>query len=434
MSIKKIFSQIGFSFAMVHKYAKLAFYISFISKLVSTSKVYLFAWLNKKLLDNLAIALSSKESAAQLLLPLLSIILFNWLAVLAYNALDSLFKYLTACSMMKYNITTNHILYNKLSSIDMAYYDSPKENDKIKHAFKDMTGIVAVYEASLNIISSFVSFVIALQIVISFNWIVAAIIIAVLIPSFFINKYLSIENYKMDEEMTSFNRKIEYFASVFFSQSIAQDIRIWDISKFFLEKHFKLSVERNDKKKAWSKKTTKIDLIHSTIVGLINGALNLYILYEIIVSRMTIGDYTYYSSITSNLRQSLQSCIEKINDLYISCVKVSNHRAFINSRNVVATSGTEEIPSGNLQIEFVNVSFVYPNSNQKVLDNLNFSFDLGQKIAFSGINGAGKTTIIKLLLRFYDPTDGVILLNGKDIRFYDIKKYRRLFSVMFQKS
>lgn len=432
MNIKKIFSQIGFSFATVHKHAKMAFYISFLSKIISTSKVYLFAWLNKKLLDNLSIALLSKESATQLLLPLLYIILFNWLAVLVYNALDNFFNYLTTCSMMKYNIITNHILYSKLSTIDMAYYDSPKENDKIKHAFKDMTGIVSVYESSLNIISSFISFVIALQIVASFNWIIATIIIAVLIPSFFINKYLSIENYKMDEEMTSFNRKIEYFASMFFNQSIAQDIRIWDISKFFLRKHLKLSEERNDRKKDWSKKNTKIDLVHSTIVGLINGALNLFILYEIIVLRMTIGDYTYYSSITSNLRQSLQSCIEKINDLYISCVKVSNHRAFINSRNLVITSGTEEIPSDNMQIEFLNVSFVYPNSNQKVLDNLNFSFGLGQKIAFSGINGAGKTTIIKLLLRFYDPTDGVILLNGKDIKSYDIKKYRKLFSVMFQ--
>jgi len=432
MTIKNIFSQIKFSIQLVHKHAKVAFYMSIISKLLSTSRIYVFAWINRSMLNELAIALSVKDATSNILLPLIELILVNWILSIAYDFAEKILGYFTTGSIMQYSISMNHILYHKLSNIDISNYDSPKERDNVQHAFQDMSGIASIFDTSLNIVFAFVSFVIAFQIVFSFNWIICLLVILILLPSFFIKKRISMANYKMERELTSINRKIEYYAGNFFHPTAAQDMRIFDLKNLLLKKHYELSIERNEKKKKLIKKNTKIELIYSSIIGMINGALNIYILFEIIFSKMAVGDFTYYSSITSNLRQSVEFCMSNINEMIIACTKVANHREFMAASNKVVSTGKRKIPSNNLVFEFKNVSFSYPNSKELVLNNLSFTFDFKQKIAFAGINGAGKTTIIKLLLRFYDPTEGAILLNGINIKEYDIGEYRKIFSIMFQ--
>ncbi len=104
----------------------------------------------------------------------------------------------------------------------------------------------------------------------------------------------------------------------------------------------------------------------------------------------------------------------------------------ISNNRYAGTIPLEKRDDGEYEIEFRNVSFHYPNSDVMVLSHVNEKLTLGQKMAIVGKNGAGKSTFIKLLCRLYDPTEGEILLNGVDIRYYDYKEYSALFSVVFQ--
>lgn len=90
------------------------------------------------------------------------------------------------------------------------------------------------------------------------------------------------------------------------------------------------------------------------------------------------------------------------------------------------------IPKSDLEIEFRNVSFTYPTSDRQILHNVSFKIQPCEKVALVGLNGAGKSTIIKLMLRLYDPTGGEILVNGVNIKNYDIHEYRKNFGVVFQ--
>ena len=93
---------------------------------------------------------------------------------------------------------------------------------------------------------------------------------------------------------------------------------------------------------------------------------------------------------------------------------------------------TEKRSDRKYEVEFRNVSFKYPNSDNWVLKNVNVKFELGKRLAIVGQNGSGKSTFIKLLIRLYDPNEGQILLNGIDIKKYNYKDYLKIFSVVFQ--
>ena len=132
------------------------------------------------------------------------------------------------------------------------------------------------------------------------------------------------------------------------------------------------------------------------------------------------------------IKGSIDISLVNVSTFMVNIKKAENYFEFMNMKNEVV-SGTNEVPAMKT-IEFVNVSFSYPDSNTLVLRNLNFSFNSGEKVALAGLNGAGKSTIIKLLFRLYDPTSGVILYNGIDIKSFDVNAYRRQFAAMLQDS
>ena len=112
-------------------------------------------------------------------------------------------------------------------------------------------------------------------------------------------------------------------------------------------------------------------------------------------------------------------------------IRITNFNKFLEWESLLKPCGTKK-PESYFTIEFRDVSFQYPGSNKYVLENLNFSINSNEKVALVGKNGAGKSTIIKLILRYYDPTTGKILINGTDIKEYDIEILRKQFTVMFQ--
>ena len=153
---------------------------------------------------------------------------------------------------------------------------------------------------------------------------------------------------------------------------------------------------------------------------------------SILEGQLLVGDFVRYTGLIGQLLTSMYSAIRYLSDLNDARVKIKNYVKLLNWETSVEKSGASLVPDGPLNFEFRHVSFSYLDHLPKVLTDVTFSFTDKEKIALVGQNGSGKSTIIKLLMRFYDPTEGEILLNGKNLKEYDLRSLRRCFSTLFQ--
>jgi ABC-type multidrug transport system fused ATPase/permease subunit len=148
-----------------------------------------------------------------------------------------------------------------------------------------------------------------------------------------------------------------------------------------------------------------------------------------------IGDYNLYTGALGAITTAVNTIIGLSAGIYEGTLFIDNLISFMNEKQtVVPLTETPEVLHRNTShtIEFQNVSFRYPGTTRDVIKNVNLTIRPGDTVVLVGLNGAGKTTLIKLLTRLYDPTEGRILLDGKDIREYDPKEVYAMFGIIFQ--
>jgi len=160
-----------------------------------------------------------------------------------------------------------------------------------------------------------------------------------------------------------------------------------------------------------------------------------YVAYDVVYNDGLIGDYSLYSGALTSVASYVSTIISSSATIYEGTLFIDNMMAFM--REEVKIKPIIESPIKPQRgvahrIEFRGVSFAYPGSERKVIDNVNLTFEAGEKIVLVGLNGAGKTTLIKLLTRLYDPTEGEIYLDGRDIREYDTTALYDMFGIIFQ--
>lgn len=178
-------------------------------------------------------------------------------------------------------------------------------------------------------------------------------------------------------------------------------------------------------------KLVAVNTFSATVFAL---ACYVYVGVKALLGMVTVGNVVKYVSAFTKFSISLGNVVDLYVSLQISAEYISYFVKFmeIENRKYEGTLPVEKRDDNEYEFEFRNVSFSYPNSEKPVLDHVSLKIKIGKKMALVGPNGAGKSTFIKLLCRLCDPTEGEILLNGIDIRYYDYNEYMQLFSVVFQ--
>lgn len=278
----------------------------------------------------------------------------------------------------------------------------------------------------LTLIVTFVS-----VLVLDYRLIIALIIVSTLQFSYhmFVVKY---DKKNVWDKMGNTWRRINYMERVTQHFEYAKDIRLFSLQDFLIKKEQKTYEDR------WSKFDLNKNIWFSysvvgNVLGIVgNGAIYAALIYAVLKKDMTVGNFTLFLTLATNFSASLVNFLENIGALNRNSVQVDDLRSFLDLKTEDSIA-KEKIPeASNYTIEFKNVSYKYPEADEYALKNLNLTIKAGEKLAVVGLNGAGKTTMIKLLLRLYEPTEGVLLLNGTDIRTYSREDYYRLFAPVFQ--
>ncbi|HBI73358.1 MAG TPA: hypothetical protein DDY59_09235 [Lachnospiraceae bacterium] len=245
-------------------------------------------------------------------------------------------------------------------------------------------------------------------------------------------KTLSKITYKFFEENVDSNNKFGYYTDFLYEYKYGKDIRIYGMQKL-INKEFK---ENNRNIKSSDTKRVKASVKNSVHNRLINGAVEmityLYVGLKAVMKLITVGQLTFYVGVFKKLVDSVNSFAKTIVWVQLRCRYIGNYVEFLKlparEDGSISLNPKEE----KLDFEFKNVSFRYPGANHKALSNVSIKFGAGEKIAIVGRNGSGKSTFVKLLCRFYEPTEGEIRLNGINIKDYKKEDYWRLISAVFQ--
>ncbi len=263
------------------------------------------------------------------------------------------------------------------------------------------------------------------------------IIVALILANTSINMICSknemVKTGKAFEDMAQTSRLVTYYSGSIFNFTGAMDIKIYKQAPIILEQ-----VKKWGENAPYLKIAEKITYKYRNIKTVLNAAVNIviyiYVAIKAFIGAFGIGQFLQYTGCINRFVYGVSGLISIIGDYKHNNVYLKDIIEYINIPNEMHT-GSLSIEKKNkegYEIEFKNVSFQYPTAEVYSLKNVSFKIQYGEKIAVVGLNGSGKTTMIKLLCRLYDPTEGEITLNGVNIKEYRYQEYLNLFSVVFQ--
>ena len=366
-----------------------------------------------------------------IILRFLFVLLFT---LLIQNTFDIFYKEKKSTEIQ---LNLNQDIYRQILSTDYKYFDDPEfynnytlTVNEYSNKSREAVELIINILKSLSTIISMGSVIIVLG-----PWLVVITVIEMIITVFIETQK---NNVNIDKRMKSlaFDRKLGYVHRVFYQREYAADIKVTKLKNYLFALYRESGKSKIGIIKAYAGVLFRWLFTQNCIGIVYNASIMIYISYGLLVSKKIIGVGKFMSLITANtqLMQSMYGVFglfSQANNLSLYAEKI---KLFFESESSIENSikGDDELGLVfPFKLELNNVSFHYPNSNFGI-NNISFSIDPGEKVAIVGENGAGKTTITKLIMRLYDPDKGGIFINDKSICDYNLSKLRVKIGIAFQ--
>ena len=326
------------------------------------------------------------------------------------------------------------ILFKKSRNVELECFENAEFYDKYTLAMKNAdTRLIQTVDKIFGVLFGAIASVCAFVFMYQVDKLSVTFILLPIIGNFYFRRLNSHIDYKRNKDMAVHNRRIDYINRVMYLKEYAKEMRLTKVFRLLRHQYRDAITGVADvtKKYVWKSAALHWLYVMFTFTFIFEGLL-IYGAFRSIVSHtISLAQLAVITSMMVSTTWILIGFTDSVTECFKNGLFVEYLKTFLEYKEKIPEDYDGADPGRTIEsIEFRNVSFAYKDI--PVLQNLNMKLDGGKTYALVGHNGAGKSTIIKLLLRFYDPTEGEILLNGRNIKEYNLQKYRALFATAFQ--
>ncbi|HEU0141819.1 MAG TPA: ABC transporter ATP-binding protein [Bryobacteraceae bacterium] len=320
------------------------------------------------------------------------------------------------------------------SQLDLASYEDPVFYDKLERARVQATDRIAMIQAFGVMLQQAIVVITLAGSILTFSPWLLLILIACVVPAFLGESHFAFLGYSLNFNQTPVRRQMDYLRVLGASKESAKELKLFGLSSFFTGRYAELSDVIYKQNVALAKRRLWAGSMLSLLTSAGYYGAYAYVIYRTVTGDLSVGTMTFLAGAIAGASSNIQSIFATFSSIADQALFLTDLIEFFAMQPKVrskpgALPAPRPIRDG---FEFRNVSFAYPGNSRLVLDSLDFRIEPGQRIALIGENGQGKTTIVKLLTRLYDPVSGQILLDGIDLREYDIENLSREIGVIFQ--
>ncbi len=348
-----------------------------------------------------------------------------------------LIRFINFCDIVLADKYSRHVstkIMEHAAKLDLTSFEDPLFYDKMERARVQGTDRIVMIQSTGLLIQQVVTTIsLAGGILFLSPWILAVLVICV-IPAFLGETHFAFMGYSLNFRQTPVKREMDYLRVLGGSKEAAKELKLFGLAPFLVNRYRKLSDELQSQNVALARRR----LIYGAMFTFL-GAIGYYgsyafVIYKTVSGALDMGTFIFMTGAIALASSNIQAVFTTFSTIADQAMFITDLLEFFRVTPMVyskpgALMVAKPIRQG---FEFRNVSFSYPGQSRVVLSNVSFQVKPGERIALVGENGQGKTTIVKLLTRLYDPTGGQILLDGVDLREYDLEDLWKEIGVIFQ--
>jgi len=388
-------------------------------------------WVAKLIIDAIVHAVSTHQPIQQN---------FWWLVAAEFglaltgSILSRIIDYLDSLLADKYTRFVSIEVMKHAADLDLIAYEDPVFYDRLERARVQATDRLAMIQSIGRLVQQVITTTtLSVSILLFSPWLLLLLVVGV-IPAFLGESHFAFLGYAKNFRQTPVRRQLDYLRVLGGSREAAKELKLFGLRQFLIRRFTLLSNEIYEENVGLARRK----LIAGTLLSVIGTAgyyaAYVYVVWRTVTGAITIGSLTFLSGAILQASNNIQQMFSTLSSIADQALFLTDLLAFFEMKPTIrskpnALPAPRPIRRG---FEFRNVSFRYPGGGRMVLENFNFFLHTRERVALIGENGQGKTTIVKLMTRLYDPVEGQVLLDGIDLREYSLEDLYKEIGVIFQ--
>lgn len=355
------------------------------------------------------------------------------LASLAF-ALGPLIDYFDARLADEFTNNVSLRVMDHAARLDLAFFEDPAFHDRLERARAQATDRVAILSAAGSLLQRSIAAVSLAAGLIWYSPWLFLLLLACVLPAFVIESHFAFQGYALAHQLTPLRRELDYIRLLGSSRDHAKEIKIFALANPLRDRYQSISRQVIDTNRALARRRMWWGVVMAAggSAGYYGGYI--YLVVEALNGKISLGTLAFLAGAIAGANGEMRALFALFSNISEQSLFLTDLIHFLKEKPRLADRPGALPPPRPMRdaIEFRDVVFSYSGSDRRILDKLNFRIGVGERVALVGENGEGKTTLVKLLSRLYDPTEGQILIDGVDIRDYRVEELRQEIGVLFQ--